>query len=292
MAGREGDNEESGSWTERMERSITDPQMQDIDKAIEQVIAEIGDPKISNEEFLQLLQEFDHEQALEGEYDISIIRRIPIPERVGFFRYFMLQMFCRMAEEEGTSEAVQGLERAGFYSLMVDDTNKPWKGLFGHVPRFEASLLGMLQACLRPKAAPNSDRSELERDPQLAQIYRQIMGASRGGGGSVKIGPVLMGDVLRCTGAAMWVFAQRSVTFAQVLMEDQAPELKGLGKDQRIDKVMPDMMMVMHFLMTSSGLYEKLIDGLVRNDPLLRRAAGSNAFEVTPSGRAVEWIKK
>jgi hypothetical protein len=286
------EDDESGTWTERMERHIADPQMQDIDKAIDQVINEMGDPKLSFEEFFQLLQEFDHEQALEGEYDINVIRRIPLPDRVGFFRYFMLQMFCRMAEEEGTPEAIQGLERAGFYTLVVDDTNRPWKGLFGHVPRFDPSILGMVQACLRPKVAPNSDRSELERDPQLSQIYRQIMSASKGGGGCVKIGPVLMGDVLRCTGAALWVFAQRSTTFIQVLMEDQAPELKGLGKDQRIDKVMPDMMMVMHFLMTSSGLYGNLIEGLVRNDPLLRRAPGSNAFEVTPSGRAVEWIKK
>jgi hypothetical protein len=285
------DEDESGTWIERMERSITDPQMQDIDKAVEQTLVEMGDPKLSNEDYLDLLEEFDHEQGLEGEYDINVIRGIPVPERANFFRYFMLQMFCRMAEEEGSSEAVQGLERAGFYTLVVDDTNKPWRGLFGHVPRFDPSLIGMVQACLRPKAAPNCDRSELELDPRLSQIYRQIMSSAKGGG-SQKIGPVLMGDVLRCTGAAIWTFAQRSVPFGQVLMEDQAPELRGLNKDQRIDKVMPDMMMVMHFLLTASGLYEKLIDGLVRNDPLLRRVQGSNAFELTPSGRAVEWIRK
>ncbi len=286
------DDEESGTWTERMERNITDAQMQEIEKAIDQIIMEVGDPRLSNEDYLQLLKEFDHEQALEGEYDINAIRRIPIPERVAFFRYFMLQMFCRMAEEEGTSEAVQGLERAGFYTMVVDDSNKPWRGLMGHVPRFDTSLLGMVQACLRIKAVPNSDRSELERDPQLSQTYHMVMNASKVGGGSLKIGPVLMGDVLRCTGVAIWVFAQRSVAFQQVLMEDQAPELKGLSKEQRIDKVMPDMMMMVHFFMTASGLYEKLIEGLVRNDPLLRRAAGSNAFEVTPAGRAVDWIKK
>jgi|GEM_PF-4043247 len=149
----------------------------------------------------------------------------------------------------------------------------------------------MVQACLRPKAAPNSDRSELERDPQLAQTYRQVMSASKGGG-SLKLGPVLMGDVLRCTGAAMWVFTQRSVAFQQVLMEDEAPDMKGLSKEQRVDKVMPDMLMVMHFLMTASGLYEKLIEGLVRNDPLVRRVGSSNTFEVTSAGRLVEWIKK
>ena len=286
------DDDEGGTWTERMERNIADPQMQDIDTAIDQVLHEIGDPLLSFEEFYQLLREFDHEQALEDDYDINVIRRIPIPERVGFFRYFMLQMFCRMAEEEGTPEAIQGLERAGFYTLVVDDTNKPWKGLFGHIPRFDPTLIGMLQGCLRLKAAPNSERSELDRDPQLSQIYHQIMGSSKGGGGPFKIGPMFMGDVLRCLGASMWVFAQRSVIFEQVLMEDQAPELNGLNKDQRIDKVMPDMMMVMHFLMTSSGLYGTLIEGLVRNDPLLRRVQGSNAFELTTSGRAVEWIKK
>ena len=285
------DNEEGGTWTERMERSITDDQMQQIETAIAQIIKEVSDPNLSEEQFLQLLQEFDHEQALEGEYDINVVRRIPVPDRVAFFRYFMLQMFCRMAEEEGTPEAVQGLERAGFYTMVVDDTNRPWKGLLGHVPRFDPSLLGMIQACLRPKAAPSSDRSELERDPVLSQTYRQVMGASKGGG-SLRIGPVLMADVLRCTGAALYVFAQRSQAFSQVLMEDQASDLKGLSKDQRIDKVLPDMLMVIHFLMTASGLCEKLIEGLVRNDPLLRRSGTSNTFEVTPAGRANEWIKR
>ena len=285
------DNEEGGTWTERMERSISDDQMQQIETAIAQIIKEVSDPRLSDEQFLQLLQEFDHEQALEGEFDINVVRRIPIPDRVAFFRYFMLQMFCRMAEEEGTPEAVQGLERAGFYTLVVDDTSRPWRGLLGHVPRFDPSLLGMIQACLRSKAAPSSDRSELERDPVLSQTYRQVMGASKGGG-SLKIGPVLMADVLRCTGAALYVFAQRSPAFQQVLMEDPAPDMKALNKEQRIDKVLPDMLMVIHFLMTASGLYEKLVEGLVRNDPLLRRSGTSNTFEVTPAGRTIEWIKK
>jgi hypothetical protein len=231
-----------------------------------------------------MVKEFDHEKTLSDKVGMDLVRRISVQDRPAFFRYYMLLMFSRMAEKEGTPEVIKAMERAGIFRMVDDDTTKVWRGIFGKVPRFEPNLLGMVQTALRPRANPTGDRSELERDPQLAQTVSEVLQASPGAG------HIQADDVVRCTGAAMWIYGHRNPAIQQVLMDDE--EAANLSPEERLTKAMPDMLMLVYFLLLASGMYEKLIEGIVNNNPLLRRVGSGMVFERTPAGRYIEWIRK
>jgi hypothetical protein len=279
------DDEEGGTWLEGMEKNIKAANIQEIEQLINGMLSSMSAPNLSNEDYLAMIKEFDHEKALSDRLTMDLVKRISVTDRPAFFRYFMLLMFSRMAEKEGTPEVIRAMERAGVFRMANDDTSKPWRGLFGKVPRFEPNLLGMIQTAMRPRANPTGDRSELERDPHLSQTVREALQGSPGGPG-----PIQADDVVRCTGAALWVYGHRNQAIQQVLKEDEDAE--GLTPDELLHKAMPDMLMLIYFLLLASGVYEKLIEGLVRNNPLLKRVGTSMNFELTPAGRSVEWIKK
>jgi hypothetical protein len=280
----EDDDEEGGTWIEGMERNIKAANLKEIEQVINDMLSSMSAPGLSNEDFLAMVKEFDHEKALSDKVSMDLVRRIPAQDRPAFFRYYMLLMFSRMAEKEGTPEVIKAMERAGIFRMVDDDTTKVWRGIFGKVPRFEPNLLGMVQTALRPRANPTGDRSELERDPQLAQTVREVLQASPGAG------PIQADDVVRCTGAAMWIYGHRNPAIQQVLQEDE--EAADLSPEERLTKAMPDMLMLVYFLLLASGMYEKLIEGIVNNNPLLRRVGSGMVFERTPAGRYIEWIRK
>lgn len=280
----EDDDEEGGTWIEGMERNIKAANLKEIEQVINDMLSSMSAPGLSNEDFLAMVKEFDHEKALSDKVSMDLVRRIPAQDRPAFFRYYMLLMFSRMAEKEGTPEVIKAMERAGIFRMVDDDTTNVWRGIFGKVPRFEPNLLGMVQTALRPRANPTGDRSELERDPQLAQTVREVLQASPGAG------PIQADDVVRCTGAAMWIYGHRNPAIQQVLQEDE--EAADLSPEERLTKAMPDMLMLVYFLLLASGMYEKLIEGIVNNNPLLRRVGSGMVFERTPAGRYIEWIRK
>jgi len=280
----EDDDEEGGTWIEGMERNIKAANLKEIEQVINDMLSSMSAPGLSNEDFLAMVKEFDHEKALSDKVSMDLVRRIPAQDRPAFFRYYMLLMFSRMAEKEGTPEVIKAMERAGIFRMVDDDTTNVWRGIFGKVPRFEPNLLGMVQTALRPRANPTGDRSELERDPQLAQTVREVLQASPGAG------PIQADDVVRCTGAAMWIYGHRNPAIQQVLLEDE--EAADLSPEERLTKAMPDMLMLVYFLLLASGMYEKLIEGIVNNNPLLRRVGSGMVFERTPAGRYNEWIRK
>jgi hypothetical protein len=280
----EDDDEEGGTWIEGMEKNIKAANLKEIEQVINDMLSNMSAPGLSNEDFLAAIKEFDHEKALSDKVGMDLIRRIPVQDRPAFFRYYMLLMFSRMAEKEGTPEVIKAMERAGVFRMVNDDTTKVWRGIFGKVPRFEPNLLGMIQTALRPRANPTGNRSELERDPQLAQTVREALQASPGAG------PIQADDVVRCTGAALWVYGHRNPAIQQVLTEDE--EAADMNPEERLTKAMPDMLMLVYFLLLASGLYEKLIEGIVNNNPLLRRVGSGMVFERTPAGRYNEWIRK
>jgi len=279
------DDEEGGTWIDGMEKNIKAANIKEIEQVINGMLHDMSAPGLSNEDFLAMIKEFDHEKALSDGLDMDLVRRISVADRPAFFRYYMLLMFSHMAEKEGTPEVIRAMERAGVFRMSNDDTTKPWRGVFGKVPRFEPNLLGMIQTALRPRANPIGDRSELERDPQLSQTVREALKASPSGSG-----PISTDDIVRCTGAALWVYGHRNPAIQEVLKDDE--EAEGLTPEERLHKAMPDMLMLVFFLLLASGVYDKLIEGLLRNNPLLRRVGNSNTFELTPAGRSIEWIRK
>jgi len=286
------DDDEDGDWVERMERNLKEVPLSQIEEVIDDRLEELSGPSMSDEDVLEILREFDHENVLAEETNIELVRKVPPAQRPAFFRYCITHMFLRMAEDESATELVNAMGRAGMYRKVEDSSTRPWRGVFGPAIQFEPTLLGMIQACLRPLVAHNSDRSDLNGDPRLLETLRLVLPPLRPGVGSAigSLGQATPENIHRCTAAAIFVFAQRSSSFTQAILEGNDESMKGMGKDQRLDHAMPEMLTFVYFLLSSTGLYINLIEGIVKNDPLLRKVPGTNAYEATTAGKMVEWI--
>jgi hypothetical protein len=270
--------------------------LEEFDNLISETLQRIQDPSLTHEEFIKVLRTVDHEQILFEEYDINDIRKVPASERVDFFQYFMTYIFVKMMEKEGAQVLLEAIKLG---SLVENDSGRPWASLFGQLPKFDPGFLGLLQNCLWARVEPKVGMRELERERSIYEPFLQMVDEQ---GAPPETPPDGIRRHLDTPELIMVMMGVVQVHLSLIDMEQVRTTLvewlesRGEPVEEEImsaqfQELLMNMGPLLFFILSSSGIVQRLIDGLADHRPVLEKGPGGpTAFRVSNAGKDIIFL--
>jgi hypothetical protein len=289
------DDQEPGSSLDLGEIKM---HLKEFDQFLYQTLGRLKDMNVSNEEFIDLLRKADDQELLYDRYDINDIRKVPIHDRPMFFRYFMMYAFIKMIEQAGVLDMV---EAAGFGTLVPNDTGKPWAALFGKLPKFYPGFLGVYQNCMWTRVIPKEGLRHVEREqtiyePLITQL--QLQGLPKTPPDGVRR-HITTDEIVVVLDYAIKIYLNQLDDFKPYMIK-RLVDMMGEDIDpaevdikQVTDLAVVQMIPMLYFILSATGLSDRIINGLADRRPILERAPGGPIdYRVTGAGQDILWIKK